>query len=593
MRKILIFVSFFILFNSVYANTDSTKKQTTNKEIPKQIQKISKEELAKKEALIKQMREKAKIELERQQKEAEIAKEKAIAEEKEEKRRADYRRLRDELDSINKELEGNIWIKRYNNYLAFNEVSKELKDLKTNAKKYSRWKGEKWKKLSVELKKKAQIKENEVKLLQEYEISPIGNYITPPKIEDIPKVTNPFVIIEAMSFKKKIDDSSNHYKTILDEIADLLMLLENKKEVLNKIVKLTENKTYQTKVKALSITTKDMSNTLETVSSTYNVYSRRVEQIILETNQNIKNQINKTIKLAFFIILLFVVAFLVKFALKKYYSENESYFVTTKVVNFVLFIIIANILLFAYIDNVDYLVTILGFASAGIAIALKDWFMSIFGWLVIVSSGMINIGDRIKVQRSGIEVVGDVLDISMFRITVREDITLTSYTTNRRTGRIYFIPNNYIFTDMIANYSHAGLRTVWDGIDYTITFDSNHKKAQALCKDILKQYSKGYSDMTRRRLNKLKDKYDLRVTYVEPRVFAFAESYGVCISSWYLTNAFATLTLRSTISMEILEAFKAADDIHIAYPTQTVGLDKSSMSNTPDLPNPTSQPSLF
>ncbi len=67
-------------------------------------------------------------------------------------------------------------------------------------------------------------------------------------------------------------------------------------------------------------------------------------------------------------------------------------------------------------------------------------------------------------------------------MTIREDITYTSYRTNRRTGRIFFIPNNYVFSEMIANYTHSGLRTVWDGIDITITFDSNHKKSTAYSK---------------------------------------------------------------------------------------------------------------
>ena len=92
-------------------------------------------------------------------------------------------------------------------------------------------------------------------------------------------------------------------------------------------------------------------------------------------------------------------------------------------------------------------------------------------------SGMISVGDRIKVVREGVEVVGDVLDISLFKISVREDVTLTTYTTNRRSGRVFFIPNNYIFTDLISNYTFDELRTVWDGIDIYITFDSNHRKA--------------------------------------------------------------------------------------------------------------------
>jgi small-conductance mechanosensitive channel len=192
--------------------------------------------------------------------------------------------------------------------------------------------------------------------------------------------------------------------------------------------------------------------------------------------------------------------------------------------------------------------------------------------MVIVTSGSIHVGDRIKVQRNGIEVVGDVLDISLFKITIREDITLTTYMKNRRTGRIFFIPNNYIFSELIANYTHGDLRTVWDGIDITITFDSNYKKAQHLAKEILKQYSKGYTDITRKQLSKMRSKYSLRATGVEPRVYTFVEPYGIVISSWYLTNSYAALALRSTISPEILDAFMKEADIKIAYPTQSINL---------------------
>jgi small-conductance mechanosensitive channel len=511
----------------------------------------------------------------------------------------ELRRYKNELAQINEDLHDNIWMKRYHNYITYSEVSKEFKELTSKSKRYARWKEDKWKKLAVELAKKAQIKENEVKLLEEYKISPIGNYINPPDIGEVPKVANPFTIIEAISYTKKLVELGQNYQAIMNELSELIMLLENKKQILENILAINKKEEHKEELNRLKTTIKDLTNTLETVSSTNGVFSRRIEQITIEINNDIKNQINKAIKISLIITVLLVLAFIIKMGLKKYYRESESYFVTNKVINFILVIIIINILLFAYIENVDYLVTILGFASAGIAIALKDWFMSIFGWLVIISGGMINIGDRIKVQRSGIEVVGDVLDISMFRITVREDITLTSYMENRRSGRIYFIPNNYIFTDMISNYSHAGLRTVWDGIDINITFDSNHKKAQAICKEIVKQYSKGYTDITRRRLNVLRDKYDLRVTNVEPRVFTFIEPYGMRVSSWYLTNSFATLTLRSTISAEILDAFNAEDDITIAYPTQTINVSQGmqQLENIEDIEkiaaSQMNQPSLF
>ncbi|MFW2608767.1 mechanosensitive ion channel family protein, partial [Aliarcobacter butzleri] len=77
------------------------------------------------------------------------------------------------------------------------------------------------------------------------------------------------------------------------------------------------------------------------------------------------------------------------------------------------------------------------------AIALKDWYVSFSGWMGIVTSGVIQVGDRVRVTKGGVETVGDVLDISLFKITIREDVTMISDTKNRRAGRIYFVPNNY------------------------------------------------------------------------------------------------------------------------------------------------------
>jgi small-conductance mechanosensitive channel len=239
------------------------------------------------------------------------------------------------------------------------------------------------------------------------------------------------------------------------------------------------------------------------------------------------------------------------------------------------------ILLFAYIENVTYLVTVVGFASAGLAIAMKDMFMSLLGWIVITFGGSFHVGDRVKVQKDGLPYVGDIIDISLLRMTILEDITLTTYLENRRSGRIIFIPNNYIFTTLIANYTHITMKTVWDGIDVTITFDSNHKKALYLVKNIIKKYSKGYTDIARKQLNMLRNQYSLKNTNVEPRVFSFLEPHGLTISAWYMTNSYAALALRSTLSAEIVDMINQEDDITIAFPTQTIHMRTKPKSLPP------------
>ncbi|ADG93207.1 MscS Mechanosensitive ion channel [Arcobacter nitrofigilis DSM 7299] len=487
-----------------------------------------------------------------------------------------------EIGKINDLLEDDILLKRYSNYIAYRSISKELHSLKdelTDVNKKNR-------DLLYKVENKIRIKKNELELISEYKDSPIGKLIDPPEIEKYEPITNPFGIINALSYKKKMKDHKKEFNRIIDDVSRLITLLDEKMLLYLDLYNLDPKDEYEKKINFLDSEKKDFNMVLEILSTTSEVYTRKIEQVVLETDNQISEQISKSFIIFSIIAVVFIFSFLVKLALKKYFSQNENFYMANKVINFILVLLIVLIVLFSYIDNVSYVITILGFASAGIAIALKDWFMSIFGWMVIVTSGSIQVGDRIKVTRGGVEAVGDVLDISLFKITIREDITLTSYKVNRRTGRIFFIPNNYVFSEMIANYTHSGLRTVWDGIDITITFDSNYKKAQHIAKEILKHYSKGYTDITRKQLSKMRNKYNLRATGVEPRVYTFVEPYGIVISSWYLTNSYAALVLRSTMSPEILQAFMAEDDITIAYPTQQINLGSNQAERVPpaDLP---------
>lgn len=485
--------------------------------------------------------------------------------------------LLEKIAKIETSLKDNILLKRYSNYLSYGKIVNELDSLKNSLKSKSGLSEEQ----EYQLHNKIRVKENELELIAEYKGSPIGGLINPPEIEKYENITNPFGIINALSNIKKLENNKKQFKSLESEIQTLSSTLEDELVTYLELFNLDPKLEYKDKITFLDKQKKDFTIVLDIVDTTEEVYTRKIEQIILEIKNQVSQQVQKMFTILVIIIILSIISFLVKLTLRKYFSQNENFYMINKIINFSLVFLIVMVVLFSYIDNVSYLVTILGFASAGIAIALKDWFMSIFGWMVIVTSGFIQVGDRIRVTKGGVETVGDVLDISLFKITIREDVTMISYTKNRRAGRIYFVPNNYIFSELIANYTHSELRTVWDGIDITITFDSNYKKAQKIAREILKHYSKGYSDITRKQLSKMRNKYQLRATGVEPRVFTLVEPHGIVISSWYLTNSYAALVLRSTISPEILDAFMKEDDIHIAYPTQQININDTQNAYGP------------
>ena len=487
------------------------------------------------------------------------------------------------LDSKIKD--NNIWSKIYSNYHTFRELEdqKELLDdhIHILEDKYNRTEAE-TKALEL-LKGKQSILVDKLQLLKEYEKDPFKKFLKPPDITDMPTIENPLEIISAISYMKKLKTDQTEYESKYASIQKIMEKLKEKELLLKKILLLDPT---SIKYKNELLDTEDKINTfapvVEIFKTTQNVYTKKVDEITLNLQADIKREMEKATSIGLIILFFIFFLLLIKYLVKRYMSDNDRFYTINKALNFTFVTLLLFTLLFAYLENVSYLVTILGFASAGIAIAMKDWFMSIMGWFVIIIGGAIHVGDRVKFVRDGVEYVGDIVDISLLRMTIQEDITLTTYMHNRRAGRIIFVPNNFVFTDMIANYSHAGLKTVWDGIDFMITFDSNVSKAASIAKEVTKKYSKGYTEITRKQLNKLRSQYSMKNTNVEPRIYTFIEPYGIKISAWYHTNAYATLTLRSTISMEIIERLHKEDDISLAFPTQSIYVDKDVRKPLPE-----------
>jgi len=498
---------------------------------------------------------------------------------------AEIKRLLVEKENIEKELiDDNIWSKIYSNYHTYKVLKRQKRSLDAKIELL-----EKTKLLTVDQKEILELSQAERKtlvgkleLLKEYEKDPFKKFLTPPIIDLIPTVTNPFDIITALSYFEKLNSDQEEYNSYYESLRLIVDKLKERQLVIHKLQKLDDtNRAYIKVIKDTEDQISAFMPVLEIFKTSNNVYTKKIDEIKLNLQHDIKREMEKTVTLGAIILIFIFLLFFIKYLVRKYMSDNERFYTINKAINISFVTILIFTILLAYIENVSYIVTILGFASAGIAIAMKDWFMSLMGWLTIVLGGAIHVGDRVKFVRDGVEYVGDIVDISMLRMTMHEDITLTTYMHNRRAGRMVFIPNNFIFTDMISNYSHAGLKTVWDGIDFVITFDSDANKASSISKEIARKYSKGYTEITRKQLNKLRSQYSMKNTNVEPRIFTHIEPYGLKISVWYLTNSFATMTLRSTISIEIINRIQAEKNIHIAYPSQSIFMDQNLQNPEP------------
>ena len=490
------------------------------------------------------------------------------------KKREDVKFINDELQKITDYLNSDIMYAKYNNHQTYINLEDELKKITADLKKAKLRLDEKSTSELIVQKKSLQ---NQLSLLDDFKIPPFVALTKPTDLTTPPVVDSPFSIFSAFTYMKQLKAGKDEYNNELDSLHSLIIKLEEKEKNIEQLSKILGNDYKKDVLKEVKKELKEIRSSYDIASSTNKIYNKKVDDTTRKMTSLVKEQVKKLVNIALIIGSIILLSFLFKYFAKKTISDNQRYYTANKVINFTNLFLITMVLLFSFLENATYLVTVLGFASAGIAIAMKDLFMSVLGWFVIVAGGSFHVGDRIKVYKGGKSYVGDIVDISFLRMTILEDITLTTYAENRRSGRIVFVPNNYVFTELLANYTHGKIKTVWDGIDITITFDSNHKKAAHIVKEIVKKYSKGYTDISRKQLNLLRNQYSLKNINVEPRVYTFIEKYGMTVSCWYMTNSYAALTLRSNISAVIIDELNAEDDIKIAYETHVVNMKRDEV----------------
>ncbi|GHV06237.1 membrane protein [Campylobacterota bacterium] len=468
---------------------------------------------------------------------------------------------------------GNAWITLYQDqkdYLALQaekaQIEREMKTLAPKRDNASR------QQLAL-LEERSLILQTRLTLLGEGG-SPHEAYARVEPIEEPGEVRNPFAIVYALTYLHDTGRQIKEHQNRLDVLKQTIAIEQELFALYERQIALESVLGQQLSFGALNDThmlIAALGNTAEVFTTALSVQEKRFAAFEEKTRSQIENELVNLVTIVIAITVILALGFLIKLIIRRTVSDTNRQFGIARAINIASFSLILFILLFNYINNIGYFVTVLGFISAGIAIAMKDWFMSLLGWSVIVFGGSMHVGDRIRVVLDGEVVVADVLEIGLTRVMLFEDVTLATFDQNRRAGRIIHIPNNYIFTHMIQNYTYNEMQTVWDGIDIVITFDSNHKKAQKLAKEIATKHAIGYTDLTRKHYANLRAGYNMRAVGVEPRVFTFACPYGMKVSIWYLTNSYATLSLRSVICQEVIEAFSNTENIKIAYPTYAVG----------------------
>jgi len=105
--------------------------------------------------------------------------------------------------------------------------------------------------------------------------------------------------------------------------------------------------------------------------------------------------------------------------------------------------------------------TIIGLATAGLTVVLRDFIVAFFGWFALMGKNGIRVGDWVEING----VSGEVIQIDLLKTVLLE---LGNWTdTGHPTGRQVAFSNSFAMDRHYFNFSTAG-QWLWDELEVTL-----------------------------------------------------------------------------------------------------------------------------
>src|SRR5260370_9826248 len=115
----------------------------------------------------------------------------------------------------------------------------------------------------------------------------------------------------------------------------------------------------------------------------------------------------------------------------------------------------------------------MGFAAAGIAVALQNVILSIAGYFFLIGRYGIKVGDRVSVAG----VTGDVIEIGLVKLSLME--LAGSGNDRQPTGRVVVFSNAIVFQPSGNFFKQLpGTNFIWNEVSLTLAPDCDYRLAE-------------------------------------------------------------------------------------------------------------------
>ena len=226
----------------------------------------------------------------------------------------------------------------------------------------------------------------------------------------------------------------------------------------------------------------------------------------------------------------------------------------------IIFVTAIILIILVWLRPQQNMAVIIGLVVAGIILASQSAISSFGGYLLIVSSNLYGIGDRISIN----DVTGDVMDIGFMRTTIMEIGQWVG--ADQYTGRIVTISNKALYDNPIFNYTrHWGY--LWDEIMIPVTYSSDWRRASDIMSQLGNKHTAELQDDAEAKLTRLVDRFPLKQTTVEPSIYFVMTDNWIEITLRFVVDAQERRKVKAQLNRELLQQFDEEENITVASAT--------------------------
>jgi len=225
----------------------------------------------------------------------------------------------------------------------------------------------------------------------------------------------------------------------------------------------------------------------------------------------------------------------------------------------VMWVLIVFVILLNFANQISSFATIMGFAAAGIAVALQNVILSVAGYFFLIGRFGIRAGDRVQIGT----VTGDVISIGLVKLTLME----LAGSDRQPTGRVVVYSNAIVFQPSGNFFKQApGMSFVWNEVRLTLAPDCDYRLAEKRLMDAVDEVFARYRDKVQGDFRHLESDLHVLLDIPRPSSRMTLNSNGLEIIIRYPAGVRTSSQVADEVTRRVLDAIRREPALKLVAP---------------------------